>query len=80
MAHGIPVLTSNRSSLPEVAGDAALLVDPHSVDSISFGLQRLIEDAAFRQQLSRLGIARAKLFPWTRAVQETYDAYVQLLG
>jgi glycosyltransferase involved in cell wall biosynthesis len=80
MANGVPVVTSNRSALPEVAGDAALLVDPYETDQISEALRTLIEDDAFRTRLGLAGIARAKLFPWERAVDDTYRVYQELLG
>jgi glycosyltransferase involved in cell wall biosynthesis len=75
MAHGTPVVTSNRSALPEVAGDAALLIDPDQSDEIAAALQRLIEGDALRTSLATAGIARAKLFPWERTVSETYALY-----
>jgi glycosyltransferase involved in cell wall biosynthesis len=75
MAHGTPVLTSNRSALPEVASGAGLLVDPYESDEIYAALGRLIEDTSLRTTLANAGIKRAKLFPWKRAVQETWEAY-----
>lgn len=78
MAHGTPVLTSNRSALPEVAGDAALLIDPYEADEMSAALLRLIEDIQLRASLGRAGVERAKLFPWKRAVQETWDTYLSV--
>ncbi len=75
MAHGTPVLTSNRSALPEVAGDAALLIDPYDADEMSAALGRLIEDSSLRANLAAAGLERAKLFPWERAVQETWQTY-----
>ena len=71
MACGAPVLTSNVSSLPEVVGDAALLVDPHDVDSIHDGLARLTTDAALRARLRQSGLARVRAFSWDRAARET---------
>lgn len=64
MACGTPVLTSNVSSLPEVAGDAALLVDPLDQDSIAAGIGRLLGDAAFRQRLIDAGSHRVRQFSW----------------
>lgn len=64
MASGIPVLTSNTTSLPEVAGDAALLVNPKSVDEIRAGIERLVHDEALRSELIAKGLERAKLFSW----------------
>jgi len=65
MAAGAPVLTSSTSSLPEVAGDAALLVDPEDTSAIRSGLERLFADSGLRAELSRRGVARARRFPWT---------------
>lgn len=78
MANGVPVLTSNRSALPEVAGDAAVTVDPYDVDAISTGLQSLIADQALRADLIARGVARAKLFPSRNTVEETYKIYQEL--
>ena len=79
MAFGIPVLTSNRSALPEVAGDAALLVDPLNTDEIAAGLAQLIQDENLRADLSQRSRLRATEFPWTRAVHQTYEVYRELL-
>ena len=64
MACGIPVLTSNTTSLPEVAGDAAILVNPESVDEIKTGIEKLVSDQALRENLIAKGLERAKLFSW----------------
>ena len=64
MACGIPVLTSNTTSLPEVAGDAALLVNPESEDEIRDGIERLVTDRSLREELINKGLERAKLFSW----------------
>ena len=74
MACGTPVLTSNISSLPEVAGNAALLVNPHSIDDIRFGIERLVNDAEFRASLSALGLERSKLFRWDRVASKVAEA------
>jgi glycosyltransferase involved in cell wall biosynthesis len=80
MAFGIPVLTSNRSALPEVAGDAALLVDPLRTDEIASGLQQLIENEDLRTDLAQRGRERASEFSWNRCVDQTYEVYRELLG
>jgi glycosyltransferase involved in cell wall biosynthesis len=80
MAHGLPVLTSNVSALPEVAGDAAWLVDPADTGSIVQGLNRLIEDEALRQRLTRQGLLRSAGFTWEKAVEKTWKVYQELLG
>jgi glycosyltransferase involved in cell wall biosynthesis len=72
MASGAPVACSNTSSLPEVAGDAALLLDPGDVDAWRETLQRLLDDAALRAELRARGLRRAAGFTWTRAARETW--------
>jgi glycosyltransferase involved in cell wall biosynthesis len=71
MACGTPVLTSTTSSLPEVAGAAALLVDPMDTMAISAALKRLSSEPELRRQLREQGIARAAQFSWERCAQET---------
>jgi len=79
MARGVPVLSSNRSALPEACGDAALQVDPFNEEEIAHALQGLIEDETLRRSLTEAGRARAALFPWARAVNETWKVYGELL-
>jgi glycosyltransferase involved in cell wall biosynthesis len=71
MACGTPVLTSGTTSLPEVVGDAALLVDPLDTDAIASGMARLVGDAALRADLRQRGLARAGEFTWRRAAERT---------
>lgn len=78
MARGIPVLTSDSSAMPEVVGNAALLVDPTDVESIAAGLRRLTGDAALREELVRKGTARSAQFTWERAVEQTWKVYEEL--
>lgn len=73
MASGVPVLTSNVTSLPEVAGEAAVTVDPLSVDDIANGIERLAGSAALRAELSTKGLARARQFSWDRTAVETWQ-------
>ncbi len=80
MAAGAAVLTSDRSALPEVAGDAALLVDPLNVDSIGESLRDLTQNPDLRSDLARRGITRAAQFTWEKAVRETWDVYREVLG
>lgn len=79
MAAGIPVITSNRSALPEVAGDAALLVDPSDAAALGSALGRLTCDENLRADLVARGRARAELFTWERAVRETWQVYSDIL-
>lgn len=80
MAHGLPVVTSNGSALPEASGDAALLVDPLETDEIYAALSRLADDSALRSTLSSKGRARAALFSWDKAVRATHQVYERLLA
>ena len=75
MACGTPVMTSNVSSLPEVTGDAAVLVDPGSVDAIAEGMARLATDTALREDLAQKGQARAATFAWKRTAELTLESY-----
>ena len=75
MAHGTPVLTSNRSSLPEVAGDAAILVNPVSTESIATGLRSLVGDEALRARLRAAGPERAARFTWSATAEATWTVY-----
>lgn len=74
MAAGTPVVTSNVSSLPEVAGDAALLVDPLGVTSIRDGIERLLRDEGLRAELAIAGRARAGEFGWDLVAERTLAA------
>ncbi len=80
MARGVPVACSNASSLPEVAGDAALLFDPHDEHAIAEALRRLLEDPALRERLHARGLARAREFSWERAARLTLESYARALG
>lgn len=75
MSCGTPVVTTNVSSMPEVAGDGALLVDPDDVPSLAAALARVIHDARLREELSRRGLARAAGFSWERCARETLRVY-----
>lgn len=79
-ACGTPVLTSNVSSLPEAAGDAALLVDPYDVSSLAEGLHRLLSESDLRRGLSERGLAHAGQFSWYQAAEETSRVYRRALG
>jgi glycosyltransferase involved in cell wall biosynthesis len=78
MASGTPVVTSNVSSLPEVAGDAAVLVDPYDPTAIADGIHRVLTDEALRRDLRRKGVARAHQFSWEQSVSRIHDIYMQV--
>jgi glycosyltransferase involved in cell wall biosynthesis len=80
MAHGTPVVTSNTSSLPEVAGNAALLVNPENVFEIRRGLQRVLLDPALREGMKVRGYAQAQRFSWTASVSRILEIYREVAG
>jgi glycosyltransferase involved in cell wall biosynthesis len=80
MTLGAPVVTSNTSSLPEVAGDAALLVNPSDVEEQANAILQIISDSQFRNELITKGKARATLFSWERAARETLHVYESIRG
>lgn len=73
MACGTPVVCSNTSSLPEIAGDAALLVNPLDVGSLSSAMKRVLEEAELRTQMIDRGLAQARRFTWAQAAQQLLD-------
>lgn len=76
---GVPVITSNCSSMPEVAADAALYVNPEEIDSISQAIVTLCNNHELRQQLIRRGLSRLKYFSWAKTAAETLEVYKKLL-
>jgi glycosyltransferase involved in cell wall biosynthesis len=79
LACGIPTVTSNVSSLPEVAGDAALTIDPYSVAELSSALENLISDDLLRERLTREAVRQAAKFNWTNTAVMTREAYEDVL-
>jgi glycosyltransferase involved in cell wall biosynthesis len=78
MAHGLPVIASRRSAIPEVAGDAAVLVDPENVEELGDALCRLATDSALRGDFASRGRGRAVQFTWEDAVARTWAVYAEL--
>lgn len=79
-AAGVPVLTSTASSLPEVAGDAALLVGPHDPGAIAHGLERLLGDDGLREGLRRAGRERVRTFTWAETARRTAEVLRSAAG
>jgi Glycosyltransferase len=79
MAWGVPVVASNRSALPEVCADAALLVDPEDTEEIGMAMLRIVEDPVLRADLIRRGLHRAEQFPWSAAIERTSSLYTELV-
>jgi glycosyltransferase involved in cell wall biosynthesis len=80
MARGVPVACSNASSLPEVAGDAALLFDPHDEAAIAAALERLLRDPAVAERLIAAGRLRVREFTWERTARATIGSYMRALA
>jgi glycosyltransferase involved in cell wall biosynthesis len=80
MACGTPVVTSNVSSLPEVAGEAALMVDPRDVEAIAEAIQRVLMDCDLREDLITKGLTQAARFTWEKAAQNLLGVYLHLLS
>ncbi len=79
MASGTPVVTSNVSSLPEVVGDAAILVDPYDAGSIADGIAKVLSDDDLRRDLKARGLERARQFSWERSVERVREIYQQVV-
>src|SRR5271157_5838808 len=80
MAHGTPVVTSNTSSLPEVVGNAALLVNPENVFEIRRALHRVLLDPALRERMKQRGYEQAQRFSWTDSVSRILEIYREVAG
>jgi len=80
MACGCPVITSNVTACPEVAGDAALLVNPYSVEEIKEAMERIIEDKNLREELSEKGIERAKQFTWEKSARKHLEVFQKVVN
>jgi glycosyltransferase involved in cell wall biosynthesis len=80
LACGTPVVVSDVGSLPEVVGDAALIVDPNDTEALTVALWRLLTDPDLRATLRAKGLARAANFSWRRAAEETMAVYRRVAG
>jgi glycosyltransferase involved in cell wall biosynthesis len=80
MASATPVVCSDRGSLKEVVGDAALIVDPEKPEAIAEGITKVIGDKQLGESLTTRGLARATQFTWERAAERTYRVYQEVAG
>ncbi|HYJ84522.1 MAG TPA: glycosyltransferase family 1 protein [Pyrinomonadaceae bacterium] len=80
MKCGVPVIVGNRTSLPEVVDDAAILVDPFEVGDIAAGISKVINDSKLRSSLRSKGLARAKVFDWRETARKTLAVYEKAAG
>lgn len=78
MACGAPVITANAASMPEVAGGAGILVDPHKVEELADAMQRVLGDASLRKTMRENGLKRAASFTWEKTAQKTLEVYRSL--
>jgi alpha-1,3-rhamnosyl/mannosyltransferase len=76
MACGVPVVCSNTSSLPEIAGDAALLVDPFDVNTLAVTMGRALTEEGLRRKMREKGLEQAERFSWERTGRETLEVYL----
>ncbi|MEM9051592.1 MAG: glycosyltransferase family 1 protein [Bacteroidota bacterium] len=80
MKSGVPVITSNTSSMPEIAGDSGLLVAPDSVDEISIAMKKLWQDKELRERLIAEGMRRAKYFSWDKSANDLFESIQKALN
>ena len=80
MRRGVPVACSDRSTLPEIAGDAALLFDPEDIQAITDAMERLLADGELRKRLACAGRKRAATFTWERTAELTVASYDRALS
>lgn len=80
MQCGTPVISGNRTSLPEVVGDAGILVDPFDVGAIADAIERLLSDEKLRADLSKKGLERAKEFSWISTARQTLRVFENVMG
>ena len=79
MSCGVPVISSDAFSLPEVGGDAARYFDPHDTEQMILATRAVLADAALRAEMRRRGLAQAARFSWQKAAQETWALYQSLI-
>jgi glycosyltransferase involved in cell wall biosynthesis len=80
MACGTPVVVSDRTSLPEVVGDAGLLIDPDNVEELSAALASILDDSELCASLRQKGLARAGGFSWSKAARQTMAVYEKVIA
>jgi glycosyltransferase involved in cell wall biosynthesis len=80
MACGIPIITSNTSSLPEVVGNAGIMIDPSDIESLSEEMYRVLKDKELRHRMSRDGLKRSKMFTWEKTVNNVLGVYNEVFS
>ncbi|MEN4017617.1 MAG: glycosyltransferase family 1 protein [Methanobacterium sp.] len=79
MACGTPVITSNVTSLPEVVGDAGIMINPHNIDGLANKMYELLTNDGLKDDLRKKGLNRAKLFSWDKTAHETFKIYEDII-
>jgi glycosyltransferase involved in cell wall biosynthesis len=79
MACGCPVITSNTSSLPEVVGDAGIMIDPNDINSLTESMHKILTNKEIREDMSRKSLERAEMFSWKKTANETWNVYEDAL-
>jgi glycosyltransferase involved in cell wall biosynthesis len=74
----VPTITSDKSSLPEIAGQAAILIDPGKPEEISAALEKILTDKIFQEELKKRGVAQAQKFNWEKCARETLEIYKEV--
>ncbi len=80
MACGCPVVTSNTSSLPEVVGEASIMVNPYDTDSLAQAMREVLTNSKLRDNMVRKGLEQSKKFSWEKAAEQTQEVYKKLVG
>ncbi|MCX6983439.1 MAG: glycosyltransferase [Lentisphaerae bacterium] len=75
---GVPVITSNASSLPEVVGDAGILIDPYNPEEIAIATHKFLADQGLRKEKAEKAVKRARIFSWEKMVRETLETYKEV--
>jgi glycosyltransferase involved in cell wall biosynthesis len=75
MTAGVPVVASNRGSLPDLLGDAGSLVDPDDASDLAHAIEAMLTDQAYADRCAALGVERARMFRWARTAERVYEAY-----
>jgi glycosyltransferase involved in cell wall biosynthesis len=76
----VPIITSNTSSLPEVVGNAGIMVDPNDIESLSDEMYRVLKDKELRHRMSRDGLKRSKMFTWEKTMDKVVETYNEVLS
>ena len=79
MASGVPVITSNITSMPEIGGDAVITIDPFNKEELAEAMHNVLTDESLRKKMIEAGLSRAKGFTWQKTVEQTENLYNELL-